>query len=268
MSITFSTCFYIFKSKFTSNTYTQWMNNMLSNVNNFNLVIYCDDDSYSYFHPYLNNPRIKVIIKPHTEFYNYKYKDLWIKNHKQNVSLNQLVDWKVNMLWAEKIHFVNETINNTYFETEFYGWCDIGYFRGRPNDIPSEQIANWPGSTAIETLHKNKIYYACANNDKCYISRLMSLINDKFENGLSKVCIPPNQVSIAGGFFLLHKQRIEWWRNTFDTKLRLYFDNNRLVKDDQIIIADCIFSDLSQFCIISENNVNYDRWFLFQRYLL
>ena len=45
MSITFSTCFYILKSKFDHQIYIEWMNNFISIVNNFNLVIYCDENS-------------------------------------------------------------------------------------------------------------------------------------------------------------------------------------------------------------------------------
>ena len=48
MSITFSSCFYIIKSKFDPNTYINWMNNFISIVNNFNLVIYTDDNSSKY----------------------------------------------------------------------------------------------------------------------------------------------------------------------------------------------------------------------------
>lgn len=39
MSITFSSCFYIIKSKFNPSIYIEWMGNFLSIVNNFNLVI-------------------------------------------------------------------------------------------------------------------------------------------------------------------------------------------------------------------------------------
>jgi hypothetical protein len=39
------------------------------------------------------------------------------------------------MLWSEKISFVKETMDNQYFNTEYYGWCDIGYFRNRSNDL-------------------------------------------------------------------------------------------------------------------------------------
>ncbi len=48
-NITFSTCWYNFKAKFPSTTYQQWINNMLSNVNNYFLIIYTDEEGYSFF---------------------------------------------------------------------------------------------------------------------------------------------------------------------------------------------------------------------------
>ena len=61
MSITFSSCFYIIKSKFDPSIYIQWMNNFISIVNKFNLVIYTDENSYKYINTN-GNPKIIIII--------------------------------------------------------------------------------------------------------------------------------------------------------------------------------------------------------------
>ena len=66
-SITFSSCFYIIKSKFEPEVYINWMNNFISIVNNFNLVIYTDENSSKYIDT-RDNPRIKIIIKPFEDF--------------------------------------------------------------------------------------------------------------------------------------------------------------------------------------------------------
>jgi hypothetical protein len=109
MSITYSSCFYIIKSKFEPSVYIEWMKNFLSIVNNFNLVIYTDDNSSKYIpEEAITNIKIKIIFKPMEQFYNYKYKEYWIKNHKKNIILNDKSCWELNMLWAEKIWFVNE----------------------------------------------------------------------------------------------------------------------------------------------------------------
>ena len=120
MSITFASCFYIIRSKFNPSIYIAWMNNLISIVHNFNLVIYADENTRNYIDT-KGNPRITVIVRPIDQFYNYKYEDCWITNHEQNCLLNGKSCWELNMLWSEKIWFVKDTIENKYYDKEFYG---------------------------------------------------------------------------------------------------------------------------------------------------
>lgn len=264
MSITFSSCFYIIKSKFDPSIYIQWMNNFISIVNEFNLVIYTDEKSAQYINT-RENPRIKVIIKPIDQFHNYAYKDSWIENHKKNYLLNDKSCWELNMLWAEKVWFVKETIERKYFDTSFYGWCDIGYFRNRPDDLHTSQLAHWGNNLQLLENNKDKIGYACINNDNGYMNYLYKIVNNKNQHGLPVQEIPAHQNSIAGGFFFLHKDKIGWWSATFDSKLQLYFKHEYLVKDDQILLVDCILSQLDAFTLFRENQPGLDNWFMFQR---
>ncbi len=282
--LTLSTCWYELKSKFDKKIYEKWISNLLLNVNNFNLVIYSDSKSINIFNNYLkldshltdnyyntSNPKIKLIILELDELYNYKYKNYWIKNHKNNSQLNSKIDWKLNMLWSEKISFVKKTIENKFFDSKYYGWVDIGYFRCRPKprgDISYYNILNWPNVNKLKNLNSNYIHYALVNNNHNYIKFLYNLINNKNDKNLPINPIPPNQVSVAGGFFILTKNLIDYWFNLYDNKLKLYFQNNYLVKDDQIILIDCIFSNLKLFKLYKENNLDYDNWFLFQRVLI
>ena len=270
--ITFVTCWYQLKSKFNHQQYEKWMRNLLTNVVKFNLVIYSNEKSVSIFKDMIkDNPKIKVILKPLTQLYNYKYKNAWIKNHTKNDLLKNRIDWELNMLWAEKIYFVYETMNKKYFDTNYYGWMDIGYFRGRDKDIDCGAIPHWPNYQKISKLHPDKIYYALIQRDMKYMRYLHNIINEKRENiFLPRNPIPNNQLSIAGGFFISHKKNIAWWQRTFDEKLKLYFKHDYLIKDDQIIIIDCIMSILTnpRFSLVNENNPKLDNWFLFQRFLL
>ena len=79
--------------------------------------------------------------------------------------------------------------------------------------------------------------------------------------------IPSLQISIGGGFFLIHEEKIDWWFSTFDNMLQLYFENNYVVKDDQMIILNCISNNMDRFNLYYENNPRYDNWFMFQRLL-
>jgi len=215
-----------------------------------NLVIYTHEELYD-FVVQCSKPNYKIVKKEIPEFYNYRYKSSWEENHTKNESLKH-TSWELNMLWSEKIHFVNETVEKRYFDTEFYGWIDVGYFR------EDYTVTNWPNPDKIKTL-ESKIYYACVNNDENYINYIENLVRTNQR-------LPNDQVSIGGGFFILPKEQINWWTDTYDTKLKSYFDNKFLVKDDQIIIADCIFNNKEKFVLIKEND-KYDNWFMFLRFL-
>ena len=91
-----ATGFYILKNKFNLETYIGWMKNLLSYVNDFKLVIFCDENSLDIIKKLVNNndnvlienagssdrrDNIKIIIKNFEDFYLYKYKDYFIKNH-------------------------------------------------------------------------------------------------------------------------------------------------------------------------------------------
>ena len=270
-NITFSTCWYQFKAKFDFSVYAPWIRNMLSNVHAYNLVIYTDIASCAAFdfNAYAAvNPRIHVVIKPLESFRNYALKDLWISNHEKNRLLNKLVDWRVNALWSEKVHFVHETATQKYFDTDYYGWCDIGYFRGRTNqpclDMTMSQLRGWPNPEKIAALKSDKIYYGCVNNDWAQIEHCIQIVNDPTQT------LNPRMDFIAGGFFMLHKTKTEWWATAYDAKLHERLSQGHTVKDDQQIIAHCIFSKDTQshFHICREEGSKYDVWFMFQRALM
>lgn len=274
IKLTLASAFYIINSKFSPEKYEKWFSNLLPNVKNFNLVIFCNNESKILLEKYTkHNQNIKLIILNLENFYNYKYKNAWIKNHKNNSLLNEKSKhntcWELNMLWSEKISFVKNIVENKYFtETEWYGWCDIGYFRcENRGDISPNQINIWPNNNKILKLEKEKIYYALVNRDMGYLKSLFKLINIKNNLGLPKTQIPPDQVSIAGGFFLTHKLNINNWHKMYDTKLNLYFKHNYLVKDDQIIIINSIAENKKKFKLISDK-IGNNPWFVFQRYLL
>jgi len=270
--LTLSTCYYNIKSKFPPTKYLVWANNLLSLVNNFNLVIYTDRESFGLLKTlFKSNPliakkigvKIKIIIKPLEDFVGYKYKDHWSRNHKMSgLDLHQKVDWSLNMLWCEKVHFINETVTNKYFVTPFYGWCDIGYFRNRIDDSNTNVLLNWPNPLKLLSLTKG-IHYACVeNNQNIYRSLLANIKTGPLSKGmLSQKCF-------AGGFFIIRPRLIHTYSMIFDSKLRYYFDNNFIVKDDQTILLDCIANNPQLFCLHWEQEPHYDNWFMFQRLLL
>lgn len=256
--ITIVTAWYILNSKFDKTTYKIWMDNFVALIDNFYLVIYTNKESYYMLEEFLHK-NVKIIIKEFDEFYGYKWKDNWIENHCNNFLLNEQsffnTDWKLNMLWSEKINFVYDTYENKYFNTDYYIWCDIGYFR--------DPIINnkWPNYEVVKTLNPNVIYYAyvCHKN----------ILNEYIRRVLNNENIPYHQASISGGFFIIHKNKINWYHNIYYDKLNYFFIHKLLVKDDQYILLHCIANNINEFLLLKDPTTNMnDSWFLFKRLLL
>ncbi len=267
IKITITTCWYIVKSKQTPVNYIPWIINLFSIANNFNLVVYTDTNSYNFLRQFVNeqNEQIKLIIKPMEEFRTFKYKYFWISNHKNShLRLHEYTDWQLNMLWCEKIFLVNETIQNKYYETEYYGWCDIGYFRNRHNDLNTTQLINWP--KIIEQT--NKIHYGCVQKNQISYCQLSNDIKNHYKYKLET---PPTykyeEICFAGGFFYGVEKLLSRYAELFDKKIQYYFSNNFIIKDDQSIVMDIIFTNPDLFYIHFENDIRFDNWFMFQRLL-
>ena len=271
--ITFSTCWYIMKSKFAATKYASWIKNLLSISNNFNLVIYTDVKSLKMLILLFNHTKqnIKIIIKPLHEFYTYKYKDYWIKNHlSSTMDLHKQIDWELNMLWNEKPFFVQETIQNKYFDTIYYGWCDIGYFRNGVDDTHTSLLSYWPNHLSLckEPFKHDYIHYGCIQENVLTYSSLSNDIKEHYKQSLKTP--PTNKYTencFAGGFFILKPKLCKYYATIYDKKLQYYFEHNYFIKDDQFIVMDIIFTNQNMFYIHTENNSYYNNWFMFQRIL-
>jgi len=252
-------------------SYIQYLNDFIFIVNNFNLVIYTDEDTIKYIH-IGENPRIKVIIKPIDQFYFYKYKENWERNHERNDTINYRSCWELNMLWSEKLVFVKDTIDNKYFDTPLYGWCDSGYFRNRYNDTPIIQLQNWCKDINPAVIDPDRVHYACisknnSQHDPEEYSKVVEQANNINEFGLPKEEFNHTMLCIGGGFFMLHREKMDWWFQKYEDMLKRYFDNNYVVVHDQTILASYILTHPDEFRLYEENNPKYDNWFMFQRIL-
>lgn len=266
-----STSWYELPSKYEKQQYYEWIHILLTRVERFYLVVYCDQESYRRIDRYLDNPRIRAVILPMESFYTYCLRGQWIQNHTKNTILNQRTVWEVNMLWCEKLDMVRRTMRARHFGEDpasWYGWCDIGYFRGGLYNLPPAQVTCWPHPEVIAALDRTKIYYGCVNNDVDYVAQLAAQIRCKNADGVPAVPIPANQTSISGGFFVGTPDNLAWWADTFYGLLTDYFNAGRLIKDDQILVADGVFTHRDRFELVYEDYPDLYNWFMFTRYFL
>jgi hypothetical protein len=153
----------------------------------------------------------------------------------------------------------------------YYGWCDIGYFRNGIDDLHSKYLSKWPNYLTLlnDNFRTFPIHYSCIQNNVLKYVSLMNNIKSHYKE--NKSTPPTNNIlenCFAGGFFILQKEIAEIYSNIYDKKLNYYFDNNYIIKDDQTIIMDIIFTNPNLFYTHYEDNPNYNNWFMFQRVLL
>lgn len=254
MELTLVTCWYTLKSKFNKETYKIWIQNLMRHIDRVHVVLFTNRESYDWLLSFLP-VKVKVVIKEFEAFYTWDKP--WILNHKNNHVLNGSihlsVDWRLIMLWNEKIHFVQEA--QTYFNTPWIGWCDIGYFRHDKTPL------TWP---TLPELNPSKVFYGVPTN---HLLNYVKLMLDKNEHGMPRRPVPHHQASIAGGFFIVHKDRLDWWHTLYYQRLNEYFEHKHLIQDDQVIILDCIANHFQDFCLLKETDPAKDKWFPFQSFL-
>lgn len=262
------TSWYKLSSKYSNKDYEQWISIFLLNITKCKIIIFTNNESLSYVEKY-SNENISIILHEYENFYCNKWHDKWIINHQKNNFLNHKsshnIDWKVNMVWNEKVHMINMVANN-YPDNDIFIWCDIGYFRCEKNDISIDDIKRWPNLDTINNIDTDKIYYGKTCHNIIY-NHLLNYVNEITVSNFHTKTIPPNQISISGGFFIIHKSNIEWYYRTYYEMLKIYFQHNLLIKDDQIILLHIIATNQNRFHIIS-NDGNSNPWFTFQHYLL
>jgi len=289
MKLTLVSCFYKFNNddsyilKHNSDKYIEWMTKFLTIVKNFNLVIFTDKLTYDYICECKLNEiieskrnKIKIILKEKSNFYCYQYKDYFIGNQpKIKFGNYDKMSWEMNMIWSEKLNFVSEVITKKFFDTEYYGWCDIGYFRNEPEgDLSVEDLTEWGNNIKIidNLRDKNKIIYGSPYSNFSpqeiwtnVVKKGVKFIIDEKINADNENYVR----SVCGGFFLLHKNKINWWCDKYYSLLYLYVKSNGLLCHDETILSICAALYPEHFKIVIEPNTKFnDKWRLFQRYLL
>jgi hypothetical protein len=235
--IIFYTLIYKIKSKFNFEKYEEWGNNLLKNLKDQTLIIYTDENTYNLLKDILNHNNIKIVFLELTNFKYYKYIDFFSSCTKLTEGYN--VDPKLLLIWLERIIILDNLKN--FINSEFYSFVDFGYFR-------DETIYdNFLKNNIV--LNKDKIYYCLIKNDIIYIkNEILSYYKYNKEYPIK------NDGMIGGGFFIIHFDKINFYINLFESKILSYMNNNRLIKDDQIIITDIIFdkNNIEHFELITD----------------
>ena len=259
--ITFYTLIYKIKSKFSFETYLEWGEILIKNLNNHHLVIFTDNETSILLHQLINGrENIKIIIKELSDFKYAIYKDEIEKNTNKSYFPHHDIDYKLILIWLER-HILIKEIEKQY-SSDFYCHIDWGYFR--ENKI----YHNWCNKEILNTLDETKIYFALIRSDMDYLRKIFNIVQCKenLKENLEKLIID-NIWSVGGGISIIPKGKIEYWLDIYQNTLDRFFDNQLPIKDDQVILINIFFQkdNVANFKLITDT-ANND-WFPFINFL-
>lgn len=150
------------------------------------------------------------------EFYTYKYKDKMITH------LRHCPSAELNMIWNEKLFFIEKAFHLNPFQSEFFAWVDAGICTYRYEAPPSKPF---PNLEKLATLPKDKFIFTSSDNTEYEPERLFTYYH------------------YVSGTYVLHKsiisKMISLYKEYFDKTLQP--DN---IYTDQVILTR-IYNDHS-----------------------
>lgn len=195
------------------NIFYKWFNNTL-NVNE-DYYIFSNKKNLEIIKNIRENlVKNKTIYKEKNieDFFTYK---LNINNKTNDIHVPSK---ELGLIWLEKLELLYEASLNTNYE--YYAWIDSGLdkLRNRTNKNPIKLINN----DKIKLLSKDKFNY-CASNTGNNISNNWDV----------------NEHDVAGGYNIIHKSKIKFFRDLFYEYLNKCLENtnNYTCFSDQIILS-------------------------------
>jgi len=254
---TIVTCYFNLNSKHSKENYKQWIHNMLSNIET-GMVIFTDEESYDYIvksrGQYLKNTHI--IITSLDRFHTNQYQEDWVRHHKLFDPEKAIHSPELYMVWAEKSHFLKQSIQMNTFESDYFMWCDIGCFRNRQQqgDIPLDKIKHFPLEEKVKKCSSDKVYLTQTGpfHPLCY---------QLGDDGLTKIEFTHISASIGGTIFLGHKDILLKWHDVYYNTIQTFIKKNRFIGKDQNIMANITISHPEMVFVIKASH--NDPWFFF-----
>lgn len=239
--VTIVTSYFEIPSKHSSSLYDIWMRNMLQNIET-PMIIFCDAKSISKINQYRSefNKSTHIIQIEINELMCYKYLEQWRKTHKLDCHKN-IHSPELYMIWAEKSEFLKKSIELNPFNSEFFLWSDIGYFRNTNLHLQPNMIKIFPSLQKISELPRDKII-------------LLHVIFINSENN-----------RIGGGMFGGFKDALLKWHKAYYEILEDFFAKHLFAGQDQLIMKEITvrYPELCN-CLVTKYN---DDWFYLHRYL-
>ena len=242
--------------KHTSDSYFDWIINFLPNTDAY-MVIFTDDKSYNKIYDLRKKyiEKTKIIKMNLSDFYCYKYMDYWNKDFARDHENGHHHQY-LYMIWNEKSNFLNISIDDNPFDTEFYMWCDIGMVRDK-NCV--KYISSFPNKNIMKDLNKNKVYLLNItpfSKDDLKINSSTELF--RYQN---------DSVRIGGGAIFGEASVLKIWIKCYYEMLEEFMSNNFFSGKDQSVMT-CVYlkyRDLIE--LVRPTKSPFNHWFYMLHFL-
>lgn len=183
---TIVTAFYEGPSKHTTSQYEDWAKNLFSLEDP--IIIFTTPSfapfvqEHRHMHNAMHKTKIVLLDLNKTDTVNMFDLEFWKEQHSKDPDKERHKSYHVYWVWLSKLEFVRRAIEMNPFQSEFFAWVDVGYFRTktwvgkkflqhRPNALQKDQVlmldhhhvghvgAGFIGGYSKGLLRYNKIFY-------------------------------------------------------------------------------------------------------------
>lgn len=233
---TIVTAYYRIESKFSHDTYVEWMRHFFSSLCAC-IIVYTDVPEV--LAPF-SGVRVTVVHLPslahfldelHTSDVSFWEAQL-ARDKERSVHKSYRLYW----VWLSKVFFVNQAVKWNPFGSDFFAWLDIGVIRNPQQSYDLTQFV--PHSS----FDRNAALYGQVTP---FMAEDLVLSTDgrchhNFEG----------QVRLAGGLFLIHRSHAQPWKDAFIAMWRQYAleDGYFAGKDQDILAGLCV--QRSHMCLL------------------
>lgn len=175
-------------------------------------VFFADKETIEMIKKYRGDLPTHYIESKIEDFYTYRYRDKMVTHPVHCPSI------ELNLIWNEKIFFLQKAAKLNPFDSSYFMWVDAGICTYRDNPPPKTPF---PNLNKLNTLPNDHFIFSSSNN---------TYIDDKFKKGQYHL-----HHYISGTTYLLHHSIINHFVKIYLKYLDKLVDKNNIWTDQVIL---------------------------------
>jgi hypothetical protein len=204
------------------NKFNNWFNNTLKV--NCTYIFFCDPKDKNYIDHFRKDLP--------TYYYDFYLDDFYTNKYNFDISQTHPIHCpsiELGKIWLEKINLMYLASKQNVYNSEWYLWIDAGICTLRNKEFKLNEFFEFSSLDKLDGLDKNKLYYTSTKypNFNVYTINLLIYTHE-----------------VAGTAFLIHKDKIEFFKNLFYKYLDQLFEHKDLMKHNPFFIFSdqCVWS--------------------------